>query len=528
MRKKHVTGAWSLVAIMLLAAAAVSCIKNDIPYARIVPVFTVFEVEHQLREAHIDSATRSIVVTLDEYADIYNVEVTDYALSTGELVDASSLSGTIDLSTPYVVATQLYQTYDWTITAVQDIERRFAIEDQIGASEIDVATHTVKASYPSIKDIAAVKVTDIKLAGPEAVMTPDLNGQIVDFTDPVEVTVSEFGRETVWTITVESTDMVVAINSVDAWSEVAWVYASAQEGLDVTFNYRQEGQTLWAAAPASWVTSQGGALTCCLRHLSALTNYEVQAVSGDEKSLVTKFYTGDNPQVPNNRFDYWWKNGKIWNPWAQDSEPWWDTGNKGATTLGESNTVPTDETCDGVGQAAKLMSRFVGLGPLGKLAAGNIYAGVFVRVDGTNGILNMGRPFNCRPTRLHGYFKYKGGAINRTSSDFKDMKGQPDNGIVWVALIDADEPYEIRTNPSNRKLFDRDDPCVIAYGEMVQQEDVDAYREFYVDFVYNSTSRVPKYILITASASKLGDYFTGCDQATMWLDNVDLVYDYND
>ena len=69
---------------------------------------------------------------------------------------------------------------------------------------------------------------------------------------------------------------------------------------------------------------------------------------------------------------------------------------------------------------------------------------------------------------------------------------------------------------------------VIAYGEMKQQEDVADYREFYVDFEYTSTSRVPKYILITASASWLGDYFTGCDQATMWLDNVELVYDYED
>lgn len=108
------------------------------------------------------------------------------------------------------------------------------------------------------------------------------------------------------------------------------------------------------------------------------------------------------------------------------------------------------------------------------------------------------------------------------------MNGQPDQCIVWVALIDADEPYEIRTNPNNRRLFDRNDPMVIAYGEMVQQDDVTDYREFYVDFEYTSTSRLPKYILITAAASKLGDYFTGCDQATMWLDNIELVYDYED
>ena len=128
------------------------------------------------------------------------------------------------------MTTQLYQTYDWTITAVQDIERRFAIEDQIGASDIDAAAHTVKAMYPSTKDITAVHVTDIKLAGPEAVMTPDLNGQTVDFSEPVSVTVTEFGRQTVWTITVESTDLVVSINAVDAWTQVAWVYASGPGG----------------------------------------------------------------------------------------------------------------------------------------------------------------------------------------------------------------------------------------------------------------------------------------------------------
>lgn len=57
-------------------------------------------------------------------------------------------------------------------------------------------------------------------------------------------------------------------------------------------------------------------------------------------------------------------------------------------------------------------------------------------------------------------------------------------------------------------------------------EDVDTYVPFEVRLDYRSTSRVPKYLLITASASKYGDYFTGGNGATLWLDDLELVYDY--
>ena len=67
----------------------------------------------------------------------------------------------------------------------------------------------------------------------------------------------------------------------------------------------------------------------------------------------------------------------------------WDTGNKGATTLGSSNTIPTGDTSNGTGKAAKLESRFVGVAGIGKFAAGNIFAGSYVRTDGTNGVLRL-------------------------------------------------------------------------------------------------------------------------------------------
>ena len=168
----------------------------------------------------------------------------------------------------------------------------------------------------------------------------------------------------------------------------------------------------------------------------------------------------------------------------------------------------------------------MGIGSIGKLAAGNIFAGSYVRTDGTNGILSFGRSFTLRPTKLKGYMKYKTAPISSVSSGFTDLKGRPDTCIIWCALIDSAEPFEIRTNPSNRHLFDPDGAEVVAYGKYEVGYDVDAYVPFEFDLNYKATNRVPKYILVTASASKYGDYFTGGNGAVLYLDNFELEYDY--
>ena len=40
------------------------------------------------------------------------------------------------------------------------------------------------------------------------------------------------------------------------------------------------------------------------------------------------------------------------------------------------------------------------------------------------------------------------------------------------------------------------------------------------------TSRVPTYIVVVASASKYGDYFTGGDGSVLFIDDFSLEYDY--
>ena len=519
------------IALTLLAlslAALTGCIENNIPYPYIKVNFTTFEVEGSTRASAIDSLQRTVTVYLSEDVDIRNVVVNGFTLSPTEGIwaDSAAYLNGIDMSSPLATVLSLYQDYTWTISARQDIERYFTIEQQVGASVIDVPGHRVIAYVSQSAPIKSLMVTSIKLAGNNAVMLPDISGKRVDFTGPVTVDVTQFGRTERWTIYVVPTEETVTTERVDAWSCVAWLYGSAEEGKDNGFEYRQSDSDSWTKLTAAQVTVDGGSFTGRLTGLKPLTKYVARAYSGSDYGAEIEFTTQDTAQLPNSDFEQWWLDGKVWNPWAEDGNPFWDTGNKGATTLGTSNTYPSDDTPTGKGRSACLETRFVGIGMIGKLAAGNIFAGSYVKTDGTNGILSFGRAWTIRPTHLRGWMKYHSAPISSTTTGFENLKGEPDTGIIWVALIDSAEPLEIRTNPNNRQLFDSEASYVVAYGKVEWTSDVTEWTRFDITLDYRSTSRQPKYILCTASASALGDYFTGGNGSVLMIDDFELTFDY--
>lgn len=518
----------TLAGLIFLLVLAPGCIKNNIPYPYIHVNFTDFEVENQLQPASIDTLERTVTVWLDESADIADVVMTGFGISPQNAVwaDSAQFYNGIDLTQPVTTTLSLYQDYVWTISATQTIERYFTVEQQIGSSTIDVPGRRVIAYVSSSAPLDNLLVTSIKLGGTGAVMTPDLQGKRADFSNPVEVTVSEHGRQAVWTLYVIPTEASVTTERVDAWSCVAWLYGSGEAGKDNGFEWRRADSDAWSRMAPGQITSSEGSFTGRLTGLTPETRYVARAYSGDDYGAEIEFTTQGTAQMPNSDFENWWLDGKVWDPWAEGGTPYWDTGNKGATTLGSSNTYPSDDTPTGQGRSACLETRFVGIGIIGKLAAGNIFAGSYVRTDGTNGILSFGREFTLRPTRLTGWSKYHSAPISSTTAGFEDLKGTPDKGIVWVALIDTPEPFEIRTNPKNRQLFDPDGDYVVAYGKVEWTSDVAEWTRFEVTLDYKSTSRVPRYIVCTASASWLGDYFTGGNGSVLYIDDLRLEYDY--
>lgn len=513
--------------VALVALLVSACIKNDIPYPCIQANILAIEAEGQDQGTQIDSVACTATIHFPEEVDIYNVKITEFRVTPGAETEGTPFANPIDLSTPYEIVLRLYQDYTWKIIGRQEIERYFEVEAQIGATEIDVADHRVDVVIPETQDIKAVKVIKAKLGPKGSVMEPDLaEGGTFDGSKPFEIKVTAFGRTEVWTVNVSTVEAAVHTTGVDAWTCVAWVHGMGEAGKEFGVQYRLAGADEWTDVPSSDITVNSGDFTARISHLSPNTAYQARAVSGEFYGEIIDFTTGDDPQMPNSNFDDWWLDKKIWCPWLEGGTPYWGTGNKGATTLGDSNTTPTSDTPTGSGWAARLETRFVGIGMLGKLAAGNIFAGDYVKTVGTNGVLSFGRPYTEHPTKLRGQYKYNVTNISHASTDFKPLIGQPDTCIIWVALIDSDEPFEIRTDPKDRHLFDSDGDYVVAYGKLECAQTISEYIPFEFELNYKSTSRKPKYILVTASASKYGDYFTGGNGSTLYLDDFELLYDY--
>ncbi len=514
------------ILIIACSLSLAGCIENDIPYPRTQADFLTIAAEREVKSALIDTKTRTVTLYLNETANIYNVNITEYTLTDGAYINGSTITDGIDLSEPVSVTLSLYQDYEWTIKAVQEVERYFTISPQVGSAEIDVPGRRVVAYIPMNASLDNVTVTSIKLGSKVSSMSPNLEGKVVDFTNPVEVVVTAYDHPETWTIYIGQTESNVNTDRVDAWTNVAWVYGTAEAGKNNGFEYREASSPVWSVVPSDWVEHNGGSFSARLVHLKANTEYVARAYSEEEYGMEVAFTTGSVVPLTDGTFDDWHLDGKVWNPWPQGGVSFWDTGNKGATTLGQSNSQPTDDTATGKGKAAKLETKFVGIGSIGKLAAGNLFSGRYAKTDGTNGILDFGREFSARPTKLKGYMKYNCANVSHTNDEMAHLKNQPDTATIYIALADWSAPHEIRTNPSNRQLFDPADESVIAYGIVQYGYTVSEYTPFEIALEYKDTQRIPSYILVVASASKYGDYFTGGDGSVLYVDEFTLDYDY--
>ena len=466
---------------------------------------------------------RTVTINLADTTNLKNVRIASLSVTEGA-TSTLEAGDYIDLSRSYWVNLSLYQDFQWKIIANQTIERVFSLDKQVGVATYDLNNCIGYANISLGKDELPQNVTpqlrQLKL-GPAGstinnidTTTPDLNWSWENsfWRTKMMVNFRHYESPKEWILYVFPTTSTVSTSSVDAWVNVAWLYGEGLEGADNGFEIREANSDEWEKVSASYITSSGGSFMARVPHLLAETSYVCRAYSGEDVGDPISFTTGRAIVLPNGLFDEWHKVGKVWNPWAEGGTPIWDTGNDGATTLGESNTQPTSDIRPGAAagsQAAMLESKFIGIGSIGKFAAGNLFIGEFKAVDGTNGILDFGKPFTARPTKLKGYYKYHSAPINYASSEYEHLKGLSDTCSVYMALGDWSEPMEIRTNPKNAKYFDKNDSRIIAYGEFNSGTTVTEYTSFEIELEYRSTSRVPTYIMVVCSASKFGDFFTG-------------------
>ena len=327
----------------------------------------------------------------------------------------------------------------------------------------------------------------------------------------------------------------IEINEENVYTSYATVYGSVmKQGLTgLKFRYRKSGETDWTSIDA---TVSGSTMSAKITGLTAGTTYEYQAISdGYMIADVMRFTTEEAAQLPNNSFEDWQTSSSPYLVYPAGGEMFWDTGNHGSSTMNKNVTVPSTQYVHSGSRSIDLRSQFVGIGSIGKFAAGNVFAGKYLRTEGTDGVLGFGRPFASRPVRVTGYVKYSPKKIDNNAGAVEGATGM-DKGFIYVALWDDSKetdsksgeswPKIVKTKSSERQLFDTASPHIIGYGELVLTEATAGSDlvKFTIDIKYRS-SKKPSAIIFTCSASKYGDYFCGGNGTEMWLDDLQLEYE---
>lgn len=330
----------------------------------------------------------------------------------------------------------------------------------------------------------------------------------------------------------------IAQNAVryEVWAKSAtvsglWYTIAKPEGLGLEYS---TDRVAWTSVPSDRITynEAGKSFRANITGLLSATTYYYRSVSNDFISDDIKSFTTESEiQVPYLNFNTWFKagkngsgSGKNWYL-GESGNKFWDSGNEGANTMSEKNPTAPDYTnkvaLEGNEASAYLETKVV----FGVMAAGNIYTGDFVEaivsLSNPGAQLDFGVPYNGRPTSLTGYYKYQPVNVTQTSKPNVN-KGDLDSCHIYVALF-ADWTTAFRVNTQTGTFVDLNE--AVAFGELKDSRTMSDFEKFEFEIKYRDETRIPTYILIVATASKYGDYFTGGEGSKLWLDEFSLGFD---
>lgn len=524
------------IQIALVGLPAVSCaFPNDLDYPLVVGQILTFDTQ-DAKEVSIDPATREVALVLEEWADMSHVQVNKCELS--EMATCDDIGEFMDLTKPVKVVLHTYQDYEWTISATQPIERYVRCDGQVQEARFNLETRCVYVYFSDTQSLKDITIDDMKLEpeGSRIVSTTGyetnlqhltLSTRAVSFPMTLDCVTErsffvEWGNEVIeWHFKALQVRVSTAVSDVDAHcysARVRGVFAS--DGLGVTVEYKKEADPAWSMAQD--VNVSGVGVSANLTGLSPNTSYQCRIRDGEEVSAPVSFQTAEPVQPDNLSFDSWHASGKVWNPWDQGGVQVWDSANKATASFTGSATTP-DEAFVAVSGPGKKACRMESSFAVVKFAAGSVFTGQFVKLQGLGAELAWGLPFTAKPVSLRGYAAYKSVPITDADASHAELVGQPDSGHILVALTDWPEQFHVISSSATYVDFDRD-PSIIAYGRYALSESTDGYVAFDLPLEYRN-SRTPKFLVIVASSSSLGDYFTGGRGSTLWVDEFELVYD---
>lgn len=540
------TKQWLSALCFCIGLLGTGCIENDLPYPTIVGEIQEIEVEGMV-SAKIVDATATVNVKVADTIDLKDIRVKKLVVTekmkvypdslacidfvhfpdTG-FVSADSLPATantrIDFRNPVKFRLSLYQDYTWTVNVTHEINRIISVKNQVGQAFVDEYTKNVviyvdSVAQPSLRNI---EILSLQLGSSIAVTEPDPT-LITDFSRPRIFRVTLFGETEEWTVSVQYPPADMQTTELSAWAKRAYIKGKTSTGV-VSIDYREAGATVWESMLSNELTVEGEDFLAILTHLRSSTDYEYQLTIDGKTQPIETFRTDSAQQFPNFSFDSWHQEGKVWypNPDMSAENYFWDSGNKGTSIAGGKN--PTSEEKKDVikGSAIRMASEYVVV----KFAAGNIYTGSFVDIIGTRGaMIDFGRPYTARPSGLKGYYKYTSGVIDNTNDTYAGMMGQKDSCHIYMALFDWTGPFRVNTVEGTFIDLSWENESMIAFGELKSDQSISDYQPFRIQLTYRDYFTKPTYVVMVASASKYGDFFTGSTGSILLLDECELIFE---
>ena len=536
----------------------VSCaIENDIPYPIVNAGITDIRVEGQRPAegssddaALIDASAKTILLYVNDSADISRLKLTRLVVNPRNaqvLVDSTlcanpnkfpfagfasldsipmSSNTRVDFTKPVNFTIKTYQDYVWQVKVKQIIDRKVEAKGMIDYS-IDELDNRVIIYVGKGENLKNISITSLALGGAYGEVTPNPT-TVKDFTSPQKFLVqypwSEPNKGTIWTVYVRLTDEEGGSQpsagdlSVNTWSKYAFVEGKATEA-----------NCSWNMVSAK---ANGSKVSAKIEGLQPATAYQCRLVDASGSVLGESTFTTETATpLYNGNFDLWHQDGKTWYA-GEAGHSFWDTSNPGTTTgLGAVvNINPTQGNSTVVhtpgGKSAELKSQFKV-----KFAAASLYTGSFGSLVGMNGAkIKFGRSFASRPFALHGFFQYAPVAVTHIGDNQPAgtlSKGDMDVCSIYIAL--AKKQYTVDNTDTDTFIDFKGDNNIIAYGEVPVKECVStngAWKEFTINLEYKTQEKPgDMHLIIVASASKYGDYFTGGDGSVLYVDDFELIYD---
>lgn len=546
------------------ALLAASCISNDIPYP--IVELRIANVEGEGFSVSENNVTsRVVTLTLDEATDIRNVKIDavtydavihSIELNKAELLDqvrsSQELTGTFNLLSPIYTTLSLYQDYDWTIRAVQTIERRFSVTGQIGATEIDTENRIVRVYVPDDTDLGHIEIEELKL-GPAEITTysptlEELSGSSFESVRFVDVTCH--GVTERWMLYVETTNVKVALREADLWQNTGTVTAliSADEyASGAALEYRIKGDTEWqpmqesgydagiltATIAPEWKTetNPNGLTVYKLvpkKGLFAGHTYEFRLlVGGSEQGAPLEYTAPAGNTIPNGDME-------------DASMSCWTQNNKTAEFWGSGNNTFTKGLCTQAPFAGGTRAKLQATSAVGVLASGNLFTGLFQKDLITRGVVSFGQTYawKARPRALKvQYFAEHIGPVDIDKKFGAPIgMGDQDRARIMVAIVDWNARREVGsgTEPPTgtwdpQEAASTEQGKIIAYGSLFIDESSTGDRMIDTELELHFYDREAKpsglyQLVISCSTSAYGDFMTGCKSNVLYIDNFEWAY----